>query len=153
VSDDDPTIVTGLIDWQSISVKPAFVYANETPDFAAHPDHVPLADDGRENLAGARETGGEKKYKDVLFCSQTFNVYIKGFVPKLRAARALDDTLLRPFRYCYCPWKDSAAAVRQSLIEVSKNWKELGLPGSCLYLPTKEELAEHKKQYKDFETI
>lgn len=153
VSDDDPTFVTGLIDWQSTSVEPAFVYANETPDFAAHPDHVPLAGDGQETLAGERKIGEDKKYKDALLCSQTFDVCMKGFVPKLRAARALDDTLFRPFRYCHSSWKDSAAAVRQSLIEVSKSWKELGLPGSCPYLPTKEELAEHKKQYEDFETV
>ena len=153
VSDDDPTLVTGLIDWQSTSVEPAFVYASETPDFAALPDHDPLADDGRETPAGKRETDEDKKYKDALRCSQTFDVCMKGFVPKLRAARALDETLLRPFRYCHTSWRDSAAAVRQELIEVSKNWKELGLAGSCPYLPSEEELAEHKKQYEDFENV
>lgn len=154
MSDDDPTLVTGLIDWQSTSVEPAFVYANETPDFAAHPDDVPLADDGRETPAGEKGTVEDKKrYKDALVCSQTFDVCMKGFVPKLRAARALDDTLLKPFRYCHTSWRDSAAAVRQELIELSKRWKELGLAGSCPYLPTDEELVEHKKQYEDFETV
>ena len=61
MSGDDPTFVTGLIDWQSTSVEPAFVYANETPDFA---DNVLLADDGPP--AGERETGEDKKYKDAL---------------------------------------------------------------------------------------
>ncbi|KAL2046319.1 hypothetical protein N7G274_001766 [Stereocaulon virgatum] len=138
VSDEDPTLVTGLIDGQSTSVEPAFIYANETPDFAAHPDHVPLADDGRETPAGKGEIVEDKKYKDALLCSQTFDVCMKGFVPKLRAARALDDMLLKPFRYCHSSWRDSAAAVRQELIEVSKSWKELGLAGSCPYLPTEE---------------
>lgn len=78
---------------------------------------------------------------------------MKAFVPKLRTARALDDTLLRPFRYCYSSWKDSAAALRQALIELSQKWTELGLSGSCPYLPSKEELAEHEKQYEDFETV
>ena len=126
---------------------------NETPDFAAHPDHVLLADDGREMPAGERETVGDKKHKDALLCSQTFDVCMKGFVPKLRAARAFDDTLLKPFRCCHTSWRDSAAAVRQALIEVSKNWNELGLAGSCPYLPTEEELVEHKKQYDDFEAV
>lgn len=153
VSDDDPTLITGLIDWQSSSVEPAFMYANETPDCAAPPNHVPLADDGQEMQAGEMKIAEEKKYKDALICSQTFDVCMKGFVPKLRAARALNDTLLKPFRYCNTSWRDSAAAVRQELIEVSKNWKELGLAGSCPYLPTEGELAEHKKQYEDFETV
>ena len=153
VSEDDSTFITGLIDWQSTSVEPAFVYANETPDFAAHPDSVLLAQDDRRTPAAERETGEEKKYKDALLCSQTFDVCMKGFVPKLRTARALDDTILRPFRYCHTSWRDSAAAVRQELIEVSKNWEKLELVGSCPYQPTEEELAEHKKQYEDFEDV
>lgn len=40
VSAEDPTIVTGLIDWQSASVEPAFIYANETPDFATPPPNL-----------------------------------------------------------------------------------------------------------------
>ncbi len=35
ISDDDPTIIAGLFDWQSSSVEPAFVYAGEMPDLAA----------------------------------------------------------------------------------------------------------------------
>ena len=101
VSDEDLTLVIGLINWQFISVKPAFIYANETPDFAAYPDYVPLSDDGREKPAGKKEIVEDKKYKDALLYSRTFNICIKGFVPKLRATKALDDTLLKPFRYCY----------------------------------------------------
>lgn len=153
VSDDDPTLVTGLIDWQSTSVEPAFIYANETPDFATYPDQVPLAVDRRKTPVREKGSVEEKEYKDALICSQAFDVCMKGLVPKLRAARALDDTLLRPFRYCHTSWRDGAAAVRQELIEVSKNWKELGLAGSCPDLPTEEELVEHKKQYEDFETV
>ena len=152
VSDDDPTLITGLIDWQSTSVEPAFVYASETPDFAALPQHDPVTD-GQETTPSKRNIDGDKEYKDALRCSQTFDVCMKGFVPKLRAARALDDTLLRPFRYCHTSWRDSAAAVRQELIEVSMHWEELGLVGSCPYQPSEEELAEHKKQYEDFENV
>ena len=39
-------------------------------------------------------------------------------------------------------------------MEVSENEKELlGLAGLYPYLPSKEELAEHKKQYTDFENV
>ena len=153
MSDEDPTFVTSLIDWQSTSVEPAFVYANETPDFAAHPDKIPLAGDEQERSTGERKMDKDKKDKDALLCSQTFDVCIKDFIPKIRAARAVDDTLLRPFRFCHTSWRDSAAAVQQNLIEVSEKWKELGLSGSCPYLPTDEEFTEHKKQYEDFEIV
>lgn len=50
---------------------------------------------------------------------QAYDVCMKGFVPKLRPARLLDPTLFRPFHYCHTSWRDSAAAVRQELIELS----------------------------------
>lgn len=34
VSEDDPTIITAMIDWQSSSIEPAFWYTDEAPDFA-----------------------------------------------------------------------------------------------------------------------
>jgi hypothetical protein len=74
-------------------------------------------------------------------------------MPKLATARALDDALLRPFRYCYSSWRDSATALRQELIELQSRWNELGLPGSCPYFPTEEELTKHKTLWDDFETL
>ncbi|TKA79164.1 hypothetical protein B0A49_02803 [Cryomyces minteri] len=146
VSDEDPTVVTAVIDWQAASIEPAFVFANEHPDFAELPDDTSFPGDCKE------ETKEEIKLKkDASICAQAFEVCIRGYSPKLWAARALDVTLFRPFRYCHTSWRDSAAAVRQELIEVSQQWTELGLPGSCPYQPTEEELAEHKKQYQDFE--
>ncbi|RHZ58563.1 hypothetical protein CDV55_106039 [Aspergillus turcosus] len=40
VSSEEPALITGLIDWQSTSIEPAFIYANETPDFAALPEEL-----------------------------------------------------------------------------------------------------------------
>lgn len=37
VSEEDPSCVTAIIDWQSTSIEPTFVYANETPDLAEDP--------------------------------------------------------------------------------------------------------------------
>ncbi|OAT09589.1 hypothetical protein BDBG_17250 [Blastomyces gilchristii SLH14081] len=37
VSKDNPTAITGFIDWQSTSVEPAFEYAYDVPDFASIP--------------------------------------------------------------------------------------------------------------------
>ncbi|KKZ68488.1 hypothetical protein EMCG_05875 [[Emmonsia] crescens] len=33
VSEDDPSIVTGIIDWQSASIESTFWYADDVPDF------------------------------------------------------------------------------------------------------------------------
>jgi hypothetical protein len=78
---------------------------------------------------------------------------MKGLAPKLRPARLLDPTLFRIFQYCHTTWRDSAAALRQELIELSARWTELGLEGSCPFSPTEEELKKHARDYEDFETV
>jgi hypothetical protein len=101
----------------------------------------------------AEEAARKRHEKDIWTCRQTFEVVLKGYVPKLHSARAMDQTLLRPLRYCNASWRDSAAALRQELIELSQRWTELGLPGSCPYQPTPGEFTEHAKQYEDFESV
>jgi hypothetical protein len=54
--------------------------------------------------------------------NQAFDAGMKGLVPKLFAAMALDDELLRPFRYCHRTWTDGAAAYRDDLARISERW-------------------------------
>jgi hypothetical protein len=65
----------------------------------------------------------------------------------------MDPILLRPIDCCDSSWRDSAAAFRQELVELSQRWNELGLPASCPYQPSEGELAEHAEQYEDFEAV
>ncbi|KAL8993080.1 MAG: hypothetical protein Q9169_006615, partial [Polycauliona sp. 2 TL-2023] len=38
VLDEDPTVISDIIDWQSSSINPAFMYTNHVPDFASAPN-------------------------------------------------------------------------------------------------------------------
>ncbi|KAH7348627.1 kinase-like domain-containing protein [Rhexocercosporidium sp. MPI-PUGE-AT-0058] len=137
VSDDDPAVITGIIDWQSSSIEPAFWYADDVPDFAS-----PVAHPSLENQL---EPNSER-------CAKAFDVCSQFLVPKLSGPRLIDEGLFRPFRYCYRTWKDGLVAFRHELIETSLRWKELGLVGSCpFHPPTPEELAIHQKEYRTFE--
>ena len=79
--------------------------------------------------------------------------YLQGLVPRLHAARAVDDNLLRLFWYCYRPWRDRAVACRLEPIEISSRCKELGLPNPCPFtLPISDELTVHQKDLADFVT-
>lgn len=169
VSEEDPSCVTAIIDWQSTSIEPAFVYANETPDIAEDPAaevpvletlmsseegstlDLPTAEEGMAVNPEA-EAARKRHEKDIWTCRQTFEVVLKGYIPNLHNARSMDQTLLRTFRYCDASWRYSAAALRQELIDLSQRWAELGFPGSCPYQPTPKELAEHAEQYEDFES-
>lgn len=152
VSDDDPTRITAVIDWQSTGVEPVFSFANETPDMVSDPAiDMPLFEDERDTPPSQLQSKNDpQREKEISICEQTFEVALKGWVPKLHQARALDETLLRPIRYCHETWRDGAAAVRQELIELSERWTELGLPDSCPYQPCPQELAQHAKELEDF---
>ncbi len=137
VSNDDPAVITGIIDWQSTSIEPAFWYADNLPDFAR-----PVAHPSLENQL---EPNSER-------CAKAFDVCTQFLAPKLSGPRLMDEALFRPFRYSYRTWRDGAVAFRHELIETSRRWKELGFANSCPYpIPTPGELAIHLKEYRKFE--
>lgn len=163
VSKDDPTFITSVIDWQSTSIEPTFMYAKETPDLIPiRPPPISILGDAAEAPSEdpdePPETLEEKKERerlenDIWISRQAFEVGMKAWVPRIYAARVADSTLLRPLRYCSSSWRDSATAIRQELIEFSQRWTELGLPGACPYQPSPEELANHADLYEQFEVM
>lgn len=97
VSDDDPTIITGIIDWQSASIEPAFWYADEVQDFASTPPQPSPENQHEPNNR---------------YCAEAFEVRTQFHLPSLATPRAMDQGLPRPFRYSYRTWKDGAVALR-----------------------------------------
>lgn len=137
VSDDDPTIVTSIIDWQSASIEPAFWYADWIPDFVAAPA-IPLPEDQPDIQAE--------------LCAEAFDTCVQYYLPKLSVPKLLDENLFRPFRYCYRTWKDSAVAFRHDLIKTSQHWNDLGFAGVCPFpTPSADDLMVHQKEYKLFQ--
>lgn len=137
VSEEDPTVVSAIIDWQSSSIEPAFWNAKDVPDFA-QPVLVPIDGDQTDPKSEA--------------CARAFDDCIQLLAPRLSAARSMDGDIFRPFRYCYRTWKDGAAAFREELIQTSRCWKEVGFAEPCpLPLPSSDELTAHQKEYKLFE--
>lgn len=147
VQDEDPTQVTGIIDWQSAGISPAFMYALETPDFA---EELPYdealdghAEDPDGSIKGARA--------DAERCGIAYAVCAK-ITPKLDAAKDLDPIMARSFLFCDSTWRNGAAMLQDELHTLSKSWQELGLPGTCPYEMDEDEVSEHKKLFEDFET-
>jgi hypothetical protein len=137
ISEEDPTIVSAIIDWQSTSIEPAFWYADVMPDFAQSIPHP----SGEDKIEPKSET-----------CAKAYDVCIQFLAPKLSAARATEEAYLRPFRYCYRTWEDGAVAFREELIQTSLLWKELGFAvPSPFPLPCPDEIAVHQREYKLFE--
>ncbi|ESZ92168.1 hypothetical protein SBOR_7463 [Sclerotinia borealis F-4128] len=144
VSDEDPTLITCLIDWQSSSIEPAFIYASEVPDFATSPDFHDKPSLSEKDL---------KMEKVASYCNQAYEICMKAFIPKLRVARSVNQSLIRPFQYSNTSWRDSATAVRQEFLDLAENWNDLSLDGECPYKPSDNELEIHKKEYKAFQHV
>lgn len=140
VSEEDPTKVTDIIDWQSSSIRPIVEYAEEKPDFAATSYKIYM--------------DNEPQLVDVIgdLCQKAYEGSLQILVPELAYARSLPLDLVRPFEYCHKTWLVGAAAMRQELTFLSRRCQELGLPGSCPYpLPTPEEwpsLEEEEENWK-----
>ena len=106
-----------------------------------------------------------KILKRVEVCQMTFTASLQGYMPKLWQARQINKTFRRIFRYCDTSWRDGAAALRQELVDVSREWPLLMNPPAstnsisssssstkCSYQPTEAEISKQKEDYEEFET-
>jgi len=128
---DDPTQITGIIDWQSTAIEPAFVHAAEIPDFAEElPFDKTLDANRRAEMDGAQA--------DAQRCAQTWAV-LAYICPKLGEAAALDPLLCRYLATASSGWLDDAVSLRSLLTDLDQRWEDLGLPGDSLYQPSQED--------------
>ncbi|KAK2808028.1 hypothetical protein FQN50_005110 [Emmonsiellopsis sp. PD_5] len=128
VSTDDPTVVTGIIDWQCASVEPAFYYQDEVPDFAKIPPE------------------GTAESADEALCNQAYELGWALLAPRLGEVRKIDETLLRPFRYCHRTWRDGFVPFTYELMRLREAWGKLGFEKDC---PIPELSPEEMSFYKE----
>jgi len=137
VRPENPTVITGIIDWQSAAVEPAYVFAAETPDFAAEPP------DQEESETTVDEDSTESQAltnlkADVDFCVRTWSI-VPSICPKFREASQLDDSVLQLLSAPSNGWLDDADSLRSMLSNIKQRWTELELPGESFYQETQEE--------------
>lgn len=127
VDPDDPTKISGIIDWQSAAIEPAFVHAAETPDFAEEPllDKTLDADVSHE-LSEAQEHAQR--------CKKTWAA-MAFLCPKLGKATALHPAIGRYLAGVSAGFSDEATSLRSLLADVSSEWDELDISGPRPYQP------------------
>ncbi|KAK2873751.1 hypothetical protein FQN49_002114 [Arthroderma sp. PD_2] len=136
VSEDNPTTITGFIDWQSTSVEPAFYYADEVPDFAKPPQEE------------SSEVTGDN------LCSQAYEVGLSLLAPRLAAAKKIDETLLRPFRYCHRTWKDGFVPFTYELVQLRDHWNDLGFIEDCpIPALSSQEMLTYREQLEIYDKM
>lgn len=121
------------------------------PDFATAPEKTPEeADSSNEPPLSAQDI---RMQKVASYCNQAYEICMEAFIPKMRVARSVDQSLIRPFQYSHTSWRDSATAVRQEFLDLAENWNTLDLVGKCPYSPTQAELERHQREHKAFEHV
>jgi hypothetical protein len=154
VDETDFTKITGIIDWQSATVSPAFVYAAETPDFAAK-----LEVDETLDAAAIKKASADGKITDPLaraiadadFCSKTWWLAAR-IHPGYCEACTHGRTLLSFLAAGHFGWLKDPSTLQILLLNLTEDWKELGLPGKCAYIPTADEREKAKDIRERVET-
>jgi hypothetical protein len=144
VDPDDPSKILGIIDWQSAAVEPAFVHAQETPDFAEEPSldktlDADISDDVRESQNHAQR------------CKQVWAIMMY-LCPKLGKATTFNPALGRYLAGVSAGYSDDATSLRSLLADVSGEWDELGLPGDCPYQPSQADAQLLSVEMDELET-
>ena len=147
VDAEDHTKITGIIDWQSAAIEPAFVFAADTPDFARGlPDDQQQQDS--EDISAEVQAANERTRIDVDFCVKTWFL-MQQACEKLRPASCLDDMLLRVLAAPSFGWIDKNVVLQTLLDDLAEDWERLGLPGSSIYRPNKDEdVARRLDEYQ-----
>ena len=150
VSDEDPTQITSIIDWQSCSIEPAWHYSHETPDFctASIETGLPLSgDDGAK-----RDLAIRRLEKDVTLCRKMWEITLHAKARELFVGRVLDQDILHLLHYAPQSWKLGNIGLRLDLLAWSRRWSdELGMAGEYPYRPTREELERYAVLQEDYD--
>ncbi|XBQ86219.1 hypothetical protein V6000_001941 [Aspergillus fumigatus] len=155
VSSDDPTTIEGVIDWQSAQAVPLFIQA-QFPEFLRPPKNystgteIPslpenfeeLDPDQKEKVAEEQTLAAQSKYYEMSCLAYNKSTY---------DAMKLDRRLWEPFTCCQLFSNGSMVPLRNSLIRLFQDWENIGLPGSCPFEFTEDDLRRHNEQVQHYQ--
>lgn len=156
VSEEVPTKIVGVIDWQFASILPGLTQAR-WPEFLAPPedyetgaiepklpsDFEKMDPDEQAYAISQRDQALQAKCYEVALSRCHRDSYL--------ALTGIHDTLRRLFILCERTYKDGVVPLRDCLIELSSNWERIGLTGSPPMTLSKEELTTHEFQLAEFQ--
>lgn len=156
VAEDDPTEVVGVIDWQFISILPAFTQVR-WPRFLEPPedyetgaikpelpsDFETMDPDEMDYAISQRDQAMQAKCYEFALSQRHRDSYL--------ALTKVHDTIRRLFTLCERTYKDGVLPLRDCLIQLSINWQTIGLGGSCPFVVSTEELIAHETQLAEYQ--
>ncbi|MCJ1262801.1 hypothetical protein MMC22_002671 [Lobaria immixta] len=152
VSNDDSTIIEGIIDWQSCPVSPMFLQCR-VPAFLKRPNDYVKGNNAPELPEDFDRLDTIQQQRAILEKSlatrwKMYEMYT--FIKNEEAYNALevDRRLWEPFARCG-EWSGySSVPLRSCLIRVLNDWGRLAFAGECPYTFTKTDLRKHEEELK-----
>ncbi|KAL1846539.1 hypothetical protein Plec18170_009118 [Paecilomyces lecythidis] len=161
VSDNDPTAIVSIIDWQYISIMPSFVQV-QWPEFLSPPENYQVGVVKPELPANFHHMDeDEKEYaisqRDKAILSKRYEgALAKYHHESFLALIGVNNSVQHLFSSCDRTYKDGIVPHRDSLFRISQTWEQIGLPGSCPFGVTIDELSKHAQElerYTDWHTL
>ena len=160
VSDEDPTKVVSIIDWQSISVSPLLLQAdfakliNVSEDFTLGSPLPQLPPDYATMDAKDKELAEFKVRQDTM--AMAYEVSSALYNPKAYQALFMPSFLRDIFTRCAKVSEEGVIPLRESLIQFADTWDELDFKEECPFTFSEEEVQKHNNQlqkYRNFHGI
>ncbi|EAW06824.1 phosphotransferase family protein [Aspergillus clavatus NRRL 1] len=155
VSNEDPTEIVGVIDWQFTGILPLFTQVR-WPLFLAPPEgyqtgtsNPELAPEyGTEDQENHAEKGRKQELAMRAKCYEA--ALLKSHLESYLALTETDVAIRRLFTSCPFTYRDGVLLVRDSLVKIWQHWAHLGVPDECPYRFTSEEVARHEHQMSEY---
>ncbi|KAI9370609.1 kinase-like domain-containing protein [Aspergillus egyptiacus] len=161
VCSKDPTRIVGIIDWQFVSIMPAFMQV-QWPSFISPPENYEIGV-VKPNLPPDFDDmdSDEKAFavaeRDQAILSKCYEAALaKNCLESYRALTDADTAVQQLLSSTENTWKDGIIPLRDALVQISENWRELGFSGPCPYQISRDDLLRHRlelSRYKDWQKL
>lgn len=161
VCDEDPTKILSIIDWQFMSIMPAFMQV-QWPSFLCPPDDYKIGMVKPELPPNFDEMDSDEKAfaiteRDQALLTKCYEAALaKNHLQSYLALTRVDPAIRHLFTFCETTSKNGIIPPRDSLVQISENWRQMDFPHSCPYQVSNDELSKHKfelARHKDWHKL
>ncbi|XP_077661318.1 uncharacterized protein AFUA_7G04765 [Aspergillus fumigatus Af293] len=149
VCDEDPTKILSIIDWQFMSIMPAFMQV-QWPSFLCPPDDYKIGMVKPELPPNFDEMDSDEKAfaiteRDQALLTKCYEAALaKNHLQSYLALTRVDPAIRHCFTFCETTSKNGIIPPRDSLVQISEIWRQMDFPHSCPYQVSNDELSKHK---------
>ncbi|OJJ45089.1 hypothetical protein ASPZODRAFT_676262 [Penicilliopsis zonata CBS 506.65] len=147
VAAEDPTRITGVIDWQFTAILPRFTQV-QWPLFLNPPEEYQTGM-GRPELPPHFDDQDVEKDEEY---SSTGAALLKSHLESYLALTETDVAIRQLFTSCPYTYRDGIVPLRDCLVRLYQEWPRLNVPGDrpCPYSFSRVEIDRHERQMADY---